>query len=60
MSAVIIAVKNIYGFFKKPVDSIQGRARANEESHIKEVVTATIDELKSFMVQALNDRFNEL
>jgi len=35
MSAVIIASKNIYSFFKKPVDDIQERARVNEEQRIE-------------------------
>ena len=38
VSAVIIAVKNIYAFFKKPVDDLQERARANEEQYIEEVL----------------------
>ena len=40
IGAVIVAVKTIYSFFKKPVDSIQQSARRNEEEHIKEVLVA--------------------
>ena len=38
ISAVIIAAKNIYAFFKKPVDKVADKARANEEKHIEEVI----------------------
>ena len=37
-SAVILAVKNIYAFFKKPVDDLQEKAREAEEKHIEEVL----------------------
>ena len=40
VSAVIIAGKNIYGFFKKPVDSLHTHARAAEEKHIEQVIEA--------------------
>lgn len=38
VSAVIIAAKNIYGFFKKPVDDLHNRAQEVEEKHIEEVL----------------------
>ena len=38
VSAVIIAVKNIYGFFKKPVDDLHTKAHKEEEKHIEEVI----------------------
>jgi len=38
VSAVIIAVKNIYGFFKKPVDDLSTKAHEKEEKHIEEVI----------------------
>ena len=38
VSAVIIAVKNIYGFFKKPVDDLHTKAHEEEEKHIEEVI----------------------
>lgn len=38
VSAVIIAVKNIYGFFKKPVDDLNTKAHEKEEKHIEEVI----------------------
>lgn len=38
ISAVILAVKNIYAFFKKPVDDIKDKALSEEEKHIEEVL----------------------
>ena len=45
VSAVIIAGKNIYGFFKKPVDSLQTKARSQEEKHIEEVIDKKFPEV---------------
>ena len=38
ISAVIIAVKNIYTFIKKPVDSVAAKTHAQEEKHIEDVL----------------------
>lgn len=38
ISAVIIAVKNIYAFIKKPVDSVTAKTRAEEEKRIEDVL----------------------
>ena len=38
ISAVIIGIKNIYGFFKKPVDDLHTKAHKEEEKHIEEVI----------------------
>ena len=38
VSAVIIAVKNIYGFLKKPVDDLHDQAQKAERQHIEEVL----------------------
>ena len=38
IGAVVVAIKNIYGFFKKPVESIQSRSNTREEQHIEEVI----------------------
>ena len=66
ISAFIIAIKNIYSFFKKPVDDLQARAKVNEEKHIEqvleekmppilqkncEVITGSLDELKEMIVE---------
>ena len=45
ISAVIIAGKNIWEFFKKPVDDLQVRANAKEEEHIEEVIDRRVPEL---------------
>ena len=42
ISAVIIAIKNIYNFLKKPVDGIQNHAESKEEKHILEVINKTL------------------
>ena len=42
ISAVIIAGKTIFGFFKKPVDDIAAKVNEREEEHIKEVLQAEI------------------
>lgn len=38
IAAVIAAIKTIYGFFKKPVDDLQAKAKRDEEKHIEEVL----------------------
>ena len=45
IGAVIVAFKTIYGFFKKPVDSLQKHANAKEEEHIEEVIDRRVPEL---------------
>ena len=45
ISAVIIAVKNIYAFFKKPVDNLQEKAKKEEEKHIEEVFDKKMPDL---------------
>lgn len=65
VSAVIIAVKNIYAFLRKPVDDYQDRANEAEEKHIEtvlkremptlmekncSVIIGAIDELKEMSI----------
>lgn len=45
ISAVIIAGKNIYAFFKKPVDVLQEHTNLKEEEHIEEVIQRKVPEL---------------
>lgn len=45
VSAVIIAIKNIYGFFKKPVDDLQDRANDREQQHIEAVIQEKVPQL---------------
>ena len=60
MSAVIIASKNIYSFFKKPVDDIQERARANEEQHIEQVLENKIPPLLQKNCETIMGSLDEL
>lgn len=45
VSAVIIALKNIYGFFKKPVADLQDKARLAEEKRIVDIVEKKMPEI---------------
>ena len=45
VSAVIIAVKNIYGFIKKPVKDLHTAAQNQEEQHIQEVIDKEVPKL---------------
>ena len=45
VSAVIIAVKNIYGFVRKPVTDLQDKARLAEEKRIVETVEKKMPEI---------------
>lgn len=45
VSAVILAFKNIYGFFKKPVDTLQENAEKKEEKHITEVINRILPDI---------------
>ena len=60
VSAVIIASKNIYAFFKKPVDTIQERAKANEEKHIEEVLEEKMPKILEKNCETILGSINEL
>lgn len=45
VGAVIIAIKNIYHFFKKPVTDLQEKANTKEEKHIEEIIQKKVPEL---------------
>ena len=45
IGAVILAIKNIYGFFKKPVTTLQTKVNDKEEKHIEEVIDRRVPEL---------------
>lgn len=60
ISAVIIAGKNIYQFFKKPVDSIQETARKNEEQHIKEVLNQETPKILESNQKTILESLNEI
>lgn len=59
-SAVIIASKNIYSFFKKPVDDIQERARVNEEQRIEQVLEDKIPPLLQKNCEVIMGSLDEL
>lgn len=57
ISAVIIAAKNIFGFFKKPVDIVGTKMHEAEESHIKDVIK---QEVPNLLTQQKNERQKEI
>ena len=60
MSAVIIAVKNIYGFFKKPVDDLHTHTQIAEEKHIEEVLEKKLPEMVNDSHESINDSLEEI
>ena len=64
VSAVIIAARNIFGFFKTPVDHISRASIKREETRIKSVLAEQIPELFSKQTKAqcelYEKKFNEL
>lgn len=60
VSAVIIAVKNIYGFIKKPVDDLHGRAQTAEEKHIEEVLEKKLPEMVNDSHENIIDSLEEI
>lgn len=60
ISAVIIAVKNIYGFLKKPVDDLHGRAQSAEEKHIEEVLEKKLPEMVNDSHESIIDSLEEI
>ena len=55
ISAVIIAVKNIYGFLKKPVDDLHGRAQSAEEKRIEKVLNNRVPEILSKCAMSMKE-----
>ena len=60
ISAVIIAVKNIYAFFKKPVDQITEKSRQEEEKRIEAVLDKKMPGLLKVNCTTLMDSLNEI
>lgn len=60
ISAVIVAGKTIYTFFKKPVDSVSQAIKNNEEQHIKEVLQAEMPNLLSKNCEPIMASLNEI
>lgn len=64
VSAVIIASKNIYAFFRRPINDIHQWNHKNEENHINAVVDTrreeVIEEIKNTIITTLSERVNEV
>ena len=60
VSAVIIAVKNIYGFLKKPVDDLHGRAQSAEQHRIEEILSKKVPEMVKTNQEDIIDSLEEI
>lgn len=60
VSAVIIAAKNIYGFFKKPVVDLHNHAQEAEEKHIEEVLAKKLPGEVEKRQEAIIDSLEEI
>lgn len=60
ISAVIIAIKTIYAFFKQPVDKVSQYARQNEEKHIEEVLDKKMPELLAENCETIMKSLDEI
>lgn len=60
ISAVIVAIKTIYHFFKKPVDDIADRARKNQDQHIEQVLDEKMPKILEKNCETLMASLNEI
>lgn len=60
VSAVIIATKNIYGFFKKPVVDLHNHAQEAEEKHIEKVLAKKLPGEVEKRQEAIIDSLEEI
>ena len=60
VSAVIIAVKNIYGFLKKPVDDLHGRAQSAEQRRVEEILSKKVPEIVKTNQEDIIDSLEEI
>lgn len=60
VSAVIIAVKNIYGFLKKPVDDLHGRAQSAEQHRVEEILSKKVPEMVKANQEDIIDSLEEI
>ena len=60
ISAVIIAVKNIYGFLKKPVDDLHERTQSAEEEHIEQVINNKVPKILDQHQEVIVDSLEEI
>lgn len=55
VSAVIIAAKNIYNFFKKPVDDLHDKSLIAEEKRIEKVIEKKVPEIMQNCAQSMKE-----
>lgn len=60
VSAVIIAAKNIYGFLKKPVDDLHGRAQSAEQHRVEEILSKKVPEIVKTNQEDIIDSLEEI
>ena len=60
ISAVIVAGKTIYGFFKKPVDDLHNRAQKAEKKHIEEVLADRLPKMVKESQEDIIDSLEEI
>ena len=60
ISAVIVAIKTIYHFFKKPVDDITDRAKKSQDQHIEQVLDEKMPKLLEKNCETLMASLNEI
>ena len=60
VSAVIIAVKNIYGFIKKPVKGINNYALKAEQKRMEETLRREVPQIMKANLQDITTTINEL
>lgn len=60
ISAVIIAIKTIYAFVKKPVEDVQKSVKEAEEQHIKDVLNQEMPGLLATNCEVIMSSLNEI
>ncbi len=60
ISAVIVAVKTIYQFFKKPVDDIADRARKSQDQYIEQILDEKMPKFLEKNCETLMASLNEI
>ena len=60
VSAFILALKNIYGFLKKQVDDLHGRAQSAEQHRIEEILSKKVPEMVKTNQEDIIDSLEEI
>lgn len=60
VSAFILALKNIYGFLKKPVDDLHGRAQSAEQHRVEEILSKKVPEIVKTNQEDIIDSLEEI